>query len=228
MCLIILVCCSVGMGFCSMSWDYVHAFSCIVFSHYTSFSVVISLYCFLSFSLSLEHLPMAPKKSTPICNPISHASSSSTLVLNSLQFNDTNCWKAFKENFTLHQPHVERQIILSKLSNIAIPETFQSHGLEFLCEWLTTCLVVYVQEFYCNIYIVDTFVPMFTTSVQGTCISVTPKLISKLVHVPQVAESDHPNTPVLASLSLNAQATIFYGLPSTWGYTLSMVTCDFV
>ena len=137
-----------------------------------------------SFSLSLEHFPMAPKKSTtPICNLVSHASSSFSPVLDSLQFNDKNCWKAFKENFTLHRPHVEHQIILSELSNTAIPKTFQSCGLEFLCERLTTCLVVYVQEFYSNIYIVGTSVPMFTTSVQGTCISMTPELISELVHV---------------------------------------------
>ena len=69
---------------------------------------------------------------------------------------------------------------------------------------------------------------MFTTSVQGTCISVTPELIFELVHIPRVAESDHRNAPMLASLSLNALATIFYGQPSTWGYTLSMVTREFV
>lgn len=133
-----------------------------------------------SLSLSLEHLPMAPKKSTPICNPVSHASSSSTPIIDSLQFNDTNYWKAFKENFTLHQPHAKRRIILSELSNKTVLETFQSCELEFLCERLTTCPVVYVQEFYSNIYIISTSVPMFTTSVQGTCISVTPKLISEL------------------------------------------------
>ena len=105
--------------------------------------------------------------------------------------------------------------LLSKLSNIAVPETFQSCGLEFLCEQLTTCPLVYVQDFYSNIYIVNTFVPMFTTSVQGTCIFVTPKLISELVHVPWVAKSEHPNAPMFASLSLNALATIFYGQPST-------------
>lgn len=105
--------------------------------------------------------------------------------------------------------------LLSKLSNIAVPETFQSCGLEFLCEQLTTCPLVYVQDFYSNIYIVNTFVPMFTTSVQGTCIFVTPKLISELVHVPRVAKSKHPNAPVFASLSLDALATIFYGQPST-------------
>ena len=91
--------------------------------------------------------------------------------------------------------------LLSKLSNIAVPETFQSCGLEFLCEQLTTCPLVYVQDFYSNIYIVNTFVPMFTTSVQGTCIFVTPKLISELVHVPRVAKSKHPNAPVFAPLS---------------------------
>ena len=105
--------------------------------------------------------------------------------------------------------------LLSKLSNIAVPETFQSCGLEFLCEQLTTCPLVYVQDFYSNIYIVNTFVPMFTTSVQGTCIFVTPKLISELVHVPRVAKSKHPNAPVFASLSLDALATIFCGQPST-------------
>lgn len=175
--------------------------------------VWLSLFLALFLSLSLEHLPMAP--STPICNPVSHAPSSSTPIIDSLQFNDTNCWKAFKENFTLHQPQAKCRIILSDLSNTAVPETFQSCGLEFLCERLTTCPVVYVQEFYSNIYIISTSVPMFTTSVQGTCISVTPKLISELVLVPWVVESNHPNAPVLASFSLDALATIFCRQPST-------------
>lgn len=185
------------------------------FFHVTLYLVWLSLFLAFFLSLSLEHLPMAPKKGTPICNPVSHASSSSTPIIDSLQFNDTNYWKAFKENFTLHQPHAKRRIILSKLSNTTVPKTFQSCGLEFLCERLTTCPMVYVQEFYSNIYIVSTSIPMFTTSVQGTCISVTPKLISELVHVPWVVESNHPNAPVLASFSLDALATIFCRQSST-------------
>ena len=64
---------------------------------------------------------------------------------------------------------------------------------------------------------------MFTTSVQGTCISVTPELIFELVHIPRVAESDHRNAPMLASLSLNATSyhllwtTIHLGLYPKYG-----------
>ena len=61
-----------------------------------------------------------------------------------------------------------------------VPNTFKSHGWEFLCERLGTCPDVFVQEF-TLIYITNTSVPMFVTYVRGIGITVTLKLISDVL-----------------------------------------------
>lgn len=128
-CLIILVL-QCWNGFLAFL-PYVHAFSCIVLSRYTLSYVVISLYCLLSLSpqsIFPWHLKRAP--------PFVILSLMLLLFLPPflILFGSMTRTAEKRENFTLHRPHVERQIILSKLSNTAIPKTFQSRGLEFLCE----------------------------------------------------------------------------------------------
>ena len=49
---------------------------------------------------------------------------------------------------------------------------------------------LYLQEFYSNIHGIDTSVPCFVMTFQGTRIVVTPDLISEALHVPRVS---HPN-----------------------------------
>ena len=75
------------------------------FFHVMLYLVWLSLFIAFFLSLSLEHLPMAPKKSTPICSLVSHASSSA-LVLDSLRFNDTNCLKCIQRK--LHSTSASR------------------------------------------------------------------------------------------------------------------------
>ena len=58
-------------------------------------------------------------------------------------------------------------------------------------------------------------------------ITVTLKLISDVLRVPQVEKPDSLGSPMLSSFSQDALASHLCECPSTLGGTLSMVTCDF-
>ena len=90
--------------------------------------------------------------------------------------------------------------------------------------YLSRCIYTRV---YSNIYITNTFVPMFITYVRGLGITITLKLISDVLRVPQVEKPYYPGSPVLSSFSRDVLASRLCECPSTLGGTLSMVTCDF-
>ena len=60
---------------------------------------------------------------------------------------------------------------------------------------------MYIQEFYSNIHGIDTSVPRFATMFRGTCILVTPDLISEVLHVPRVVHPDYPSCQRLRIVS---------------------------
>ena len=60
---------------------------------------------------------------------------------------------------------------------------------------------MYLQEFYSNINGIDTSVPCFVMTFQGTRIVVTPDLISEVLHVPTVAHLDYSSCDCLQTVS---------------------------
>ena len=74
---------------------------------------------------------------------------------------------------------------------------------------------MFIQEFYSNIHGIDTSVPRFTTTFQGTCTVVTPDLISGVLHVPRVAHLDYPSYQRLRIVSRDELLSHFCETPST-------------
>ena len=64
---------------------------------------------------------------------------------------------------------------------------------------------------------IDTSVPHFFTHVRGTCIVVTPNLISKVLHVPRVAHPNYPRCDRLRTVSKEELSSLFCEAPSSWG-----------
>ena len=58
-----------------------------------------------------------------------------------------------------------------------------------------------IQDFYSNLYAIDTSVPRFTTVFRGTHIIVTPKFIFEVLHVPGVDHPDYLSHHRLSSVS---------------------------
>ena len=46
---------------------------------------------------------------------------------------------------------------------------------------------------------------------------VTPKIVSKVLHVPRVAHPDYPRCARLRTVSKDELASLFYETPSSWG-----------
>ena len=63
----------------------------------------------------------------------------------------------------------------------------------------------------------NTSVPHFVTRIRGTCIVVTPDLISEVVHVPRVAHPDYLGCDRLRTVSKDELSSFFYETPSSWG-----------
>ena len=74
-----------------------------------------------------------------------------------------------------------------------------------------------IQEFYSNMHGFDSSVPQFFTLVRGTCIVVTPKLISEVLHVPKESHPDYPGRPHPRTVSKNELLSLFCETPSSWG-----------
>ena len=135
---------------------------------------------------------MAPKcKSTPSQNPLRFgASSSSDPTPSSILFRDEDARKDFSENFSRRGVHSERQVILADFTDIDLPDVIHNRGWESLYDVPVTCPSMLIQEFYSNMHGIDSFIPLFHTRVQGTCIVITLELISNVLHVLRV---EHPN-----------------------------------
>ena len=64
---------------------------------------------------------------------------------------------------------------------------------------------------------IDTFVPHFFSRVRGTCIVVTPEIVSEVLHIPRVARPDYPSCEHLRTMSKDELSSLFYETPSSWG-----------
>ena len=74
-----------------------------------------------------------------------------------------------------------------------------------------------IEEFYSNMHGFDSYVPRFITSVRGTCIVVTPELISEVLHVLRVSHPDYPSCPRPRIVSKDELSSLFCVTPSSWG-----------
>ena len=126
---------------------------------------------------------MAPKrKSTLTQNPLRFgASSSSGPSPSNVRFHDDDAFKAFSENFSRRGIHSERQVVLSDLVDTDLPSVIHSKGWESLYDVPITYPLMLIQEFYSNMHEIDRSVPLFFTRVRGTCIPVTPQLVTDVL-----------------------------------------------
>ena len=198
-------------------------FSCIhtIFFYLTNIKCVgtflfVPLSLFLSISCS-----MAPKqKSTLSWNPLhskAFSSSPSTDTTPShVWFHDDKACKDFSENFSQRGIHLERQVVLSDFFNTNLPTVIYSRGWESLCGIPITCLYMIIQEFYFNIHGFDYYVPHFITHIRGTCIVVTPDLISKVLHIPRVKFANYLSYECLRIVSKEKLSSRFHEKPSSW------------
>ena len=98
-----------------------------------------------------------------------------------------------------------------------LPDVIHSQGWESLCDVTITCPFVLIQEFYSNMHGIFSSVPLFSTHIRGTCIVVTPKLVSDVLHVPRVEHPDYPGCEDLRTVSKDEMMSTFYECPSVWG-----------
>ena len=155
--------------------------SCILtFSFLFLVLSVDGAFLFVSLSLFLSNsLHMVPKcKITPSWNLLHSGASSSDPTPFHVQFCDEKVQKDFSENFSKRGVQSEHHVILSDFSDTTIPIVIHSRGWESLYEIPVSCPTVTIQEFYSNMHGFDTSIPQFVTCIQGTCISVTPDIVS--------------------------------------------------
>lgn len=74
---------------------------------------------------------------------------------------------------------------------------------------------------------INTSVPRFTKVFRGTCIIVTPELISKILRIPRVDYSDYPSHKHLSSISRDELASLFCEKAMLWGNSLNFSTTKF-
>ena len=63
----------------------------------------------------------------------------------------------------------------------------------------------------------DYSIPHFVIHVQGTCIVVTPDIVSEVLHVPRVAHPNYPGCDRLRTVSKDELSSLFCETPSSWG-----------
>ena len=180
-----------------------------------SFSLSLSLSLFLTLVCTME----PKRKSTPSQNPLhSKASTSSSDPTPShVRFHDDKARKDFSENFSQRGIHLECQVILLDFSNTDLPTVIYSKGGGSLCDIPVTCPSVIIQEFYSNIHRFNTSIPHFFSCIRGTCIVVTPDIVSEVLHVPMVAHPGHPGYDHLRTMSKDELSFLFCETPSSWG-----------
>ena len=74
----------------------------------------------------------------------------------------------------------------------------------------------------------DTSIPQFVTCIRGTCIVVTPDLISEVLHAPKVVHPDYPSCDRLRIVSKDELSPLFYETPSSWGDRQNIPCSGFV
>ena len=198
-----------------MHFSYIHTLSFLSILRGCDY-----VFCFspsLSLSLS-DSLRMAPKrKSAPSQNPFHSGASSSDSTPFHIPFHDEKAYKDFSENFSRRGVRLERYMVLSDFSNTTLLTVIRSRGWESLCEIPVSCPTMIIQEFYSNMYGFDTSIPQFATQIRGTCIVVTPELISEILHIPQVGHPDYPACPHLRTVFKDELLSLFCETPSSWG-----------
>ena len=150
----------------------------------------------------------------------SEASSSSSPIDSTpshVRFRDNKAHKDFLENFSLRGIHSERQVVLSNSSDTNLPTVIYNRGWESLCGIPVTCPSMIIQEFYSNIHGFDYSMPYFITRVRGTCIVVTPNLISEVLYILRVEFVDYPDYDRLRTMSKDELMSLFCETPSYWG-----------
>ena len=68
---------------------------------------------------------------------------------------------------------------------------------------------MFIQEFYSNMYAIDTFIPSLTTVFIGTHIVVTSDLLFGILRVPKVDHLDYPSHPRLHNIPRDELALLF-------------------
>ena len=161
---------------------------------------------------------MTPKrKSTPSRNPLHSGTSSSDPTSTHIRFRDGKAHQDFLENFSKRGIHSESYVVLSDFSDTALPIVIHSRGWESLCEILMRCPTMIIQEFYFNMHGFDTSIPQFAMQIRGTCIVVTPEIVSEIPHVPRVSHPDYPACPRLRTVSKDELLSLFCETPFSWG-----------
>ena len=141
---------------------------------------------------------MAPKhKTTSSQNPFHSEASSSDSIPLSVRFCDDKACQDFSKNFSKCGIHSELHVILLNFSDTTLPTVIYGRGWESLCEILVSCPSVIIQEFSSNMHSFDYSIPRFITFARGTCIVVTPELISDVLHVSKESHPDYPRYPHL-------------------------------
>ena len=74
-----------------------------------------------------------------------------------------------------------------------------------------------IQEFYSNMHGFNYSVPLFVTHIRGTCIVVTPNIVSDVLRVPRVEHPDYLGCDRLRTVSKDELISSFYEHPSDWG-----------
>ena len=67
---------------------------------------------------------------------------------------------------------------------------------------------------------IDRSVPLFFTCVQGTCIPVTPQLVTNVLRVPRIEFPDYPSCEHLRIVSRDEFMSSFCECPTAWGECL--------
>ena len=198
--------------------------------HFSCIHTFISLYsyidlcwCFsvcLSISFYALACSMTPKcKSIPSRNPLCSEPSSSSFpsdpTPSHVKFRDDKAHKDFLKNFSWRGIHSKCQVILSNFSNTDLPTVIYSRGWESFCGISFTSPSVIIQEFYSNMHGFDISTPHFVTRVRGTCIVVTPDIVSEVLHVPRVVHPDYLGYDRLRTVSKDEFSSLFCETPSS-------------
>ena len=105
---------------------------------------------------------------------------------------------------------------MSDFVDTNFPSIIHSRGWESLCDILVTCPLVLIQEFYPNMHEIDRSVPIFFTRVRGTCIPITPQLVTDVLRVPRIEFPDYPSCEHLRTMSRDKLMSAFCEGPSVW------------
>ena len=209
--------------------SYVHSFSMHTYLLFNIFDIIVVAWdfsdcssLFLPLFLFTLVVSMTPKrKSTPAQNPLSSgASSSSDPSPFNVRFRDDDAFKAFSENFSRRGIHSECQVIMLDFVDTDLPFVIHSRRWESLCDVTVTCPLLLIQEFYSNMYRIDHLVPLFFTSVRGTRIPVTPRLVADVLRVLRIEFPNYPSCERLRTVSKDKLMSSFCERPTAWGECL--------